>query len=63
VPLPHAVTVEEAAPPGWVCEGCGTAFRAGDTAYGELTGMIGSVPVESNWLCVSCYYDHAHDRP
>lgn len=61
--MPHLVTADELDPTGWICERCGRPFRVGDTAYGELTGMIGPVPVESNWLCLACYYHRGHDRP
>lgn len=48
------VTADDLLPNGWVCEGCGYSFDVGDVAYGELTGMVGPDPVESNWRCVSC---------
>jgi hypothetical protein len=50
------VTADDLIPNGWACEGegCNYLFDVGDVAYGELTGMAGPDPVESNWRCVSC---------
>jgi len=48
------VTAADLIPNGWTCEGCGYLFDVGDVAYGELTGMVGPDPVESNWRCVTC---------
>jgi len=48
------VTLADLIPNGWTCEGCGYLFDVGDVAYGELTGMVGPDPVESNWRCVTC---------
>jgi len=48
------VTADDLLPNGWTCEGCGYSFDVGDIAYGELTGMVGPDPVESNWQCVTC---------
>jgi hypothetical protein len=48
------VTADDLLPAGWICEQCRRPFDVGDVAYGELTGMAGPDPVESNWRCVSC---------
>jgi len=50
----QVVTAADLQPYGWCCEGCNRDFHEGDVVFGEWTGMVDDLPLESNFVCLDC---------